>query len=64
MLNLPTTDSFKITIVSRETGYESRQISKLKTTAGFAQSVKRLTAERKVSGSISGAGPLLLRVLK
>ena len=33
------------------------------TVAGLAQSVQRLTAEREVAGSISGAGPLL-RVLK
>ena len=33
------------------------------TAAGLAQSVERLTAERKVAGSIPGAGPLL-RVLK
>ena len=33
------------------------------TVAGLAQSVERLTAERKVAGSIPGAGPLL-RVLK
>ena len=31
--------------------------------AGLAESVERLTAERKVAGSIPGAGPLL-RVLK
>ena len=31
--------------------------------AGLAQSVERLTAEREVTGSIPGAGPLL-RVLK
>ena len=33
------------------------------TVAGLAQSVQRLTTEREVAGSISGAGPLL-RVLK
>ena len=33
------------------------------TAAGIAQSVERLTAERKVAGSIPGAGPIL-RVLK
>ena len=33
------------------------------TVTGLAQSVQRLTAEREVAGSISGAGPLL-RVLK
>ena len=33
------------------------------TTAGLAQSVRRLTAEREVAGSISGTGPTL-RVLK
>ena len=33
------------------------------TAVGLAQSVKRLTAERKVAGSIPGAGPIL-RVLK
>ena len=33
------------------------------TVAGLAQSVQRLTAEREVAGSGSGAGPLL-RVLK
>ena len=33
------------------------------TTGGLAQSVERLTAERKVAGSIPGAGSLL-RVLK
>ena len=31
--------------------------------AVFAQSVKRVTAEREVAGSIPGAGPIL-RVLK
>ena len=31
--------------------------------AGLAQSVEHLTAERKVAGSIPGAGPIL-RVLK
>ena len=35
----------------------------VKTTAGLAQSVERLTAERVVAGSIPGAGPIL-RVLK
>ena len=33
------------------------------TAVGLAQSVERLTAERKVAGSIPGAGPIL-RVLK
>ena len=33
------------------------------TVTGLAQSVQRLTTEREVAGSISGAGPLL-RVLK
>ena len=33
------------------------------TVAGLAQSVERLTAERKVADSIPGAGPIL-RVLK
>ena len=33
------------------------------TAAGLAQSVERLTAEREVTGSIPGAGPIL-RVLK
>ena len=33
------------------------------TVAGLAQSVQRLTTEREVAGSVSGAGPLL-RVLK
>ena len=33
------------------------------TTAGLAQSVDHLTAEREVAGSIPGAGPIL-RVLK
>ena len=33
------------------------------TAAGLAQSVERLTAERKVAGWIPGAGPIL-RVLK
>ena len=33
------------------------------TVAGLAQSVQRLTTEREVAGSISGAGPFL-RVLK
>ena len=36
---------------------------RLSTTAGLAQSVERLTAERAVAGSIPGAGPTL-RVLK
>ena len=36
---------------------------RLSTTAGLAQSVERLTAEREVAGSIPGAGPTL-RVLK
>ena len=35
----------------------------LRTAAGLAQSVQRLTAEREVAGSIPGAGPIL-RVLK
>ena len=50
MSNLPTTDSFKITIVSRGDWLWKRQISKLKTTAGFAQSVKRLTASCRAEG--------------
>jgi len=33
------------------------------TAVGFAESVERLTAERKVAGSIPGAVPIL-RVLK
>ena len=33
------------------------------TAAGLAQLVKRLTAERQVTGSIPGTGPIL-RVLK
>ena len=33
------------------------------TAAGLAQSVERLTAERRVTGSIPGTGPTL-RVLK
>ena len=33
------------------------------TVAGLAQSVQRLTTEREVAGSISGAGPFL-RILK
>ena len=35
----------------------------LSTAAGLTQSVERLTAERDVTGSIPGAGPIL-RVLK
>ena len=37
--------------------------SRLWTAAGLAQLLERLTAEREVAGSISGAGPIL-RVLK
>ena len=45
--------------------YFQRQekILKLLTAAGLAQSVERMTAERKVAGSIPGAAPLLV-VLK
>ena len=39
------------------------QTSSSVTAVGLAQSVERLTAEREVAGSISGAGPIL-RVLK
>ena len=38
-------------------------VPRLLTAVGLAQSVERLTAEREVAGSISGAG-LILRVLK
>ena len=43
--------------------YTTISTTELSTAAVFAQSVKRVTAEREVAGSIPGAGPIL-RVLK
>ena len=42
---------------------ETIESTKILTTVVLAQSVERLNAEREVTGSIPGAGPIL-RVLK
>ena len=42
---------------------ETIESTKILTTVALAQSVERLTAERKVAGSIPGVGQIL-RVLK